>query len=139
MLNVDFTVLIVFALVWVLVLILSKSFFKPVRAILEKRASQLAQDRERSAKALEACDNEVRRVEGAVKEARTAALAVREKAEAEALAEKSRAILELQAESRAQLERSREELKRQAELLRKELDGRVEEVAEEMEKRILER
>lgn len=137
MLAIDFTALIVFALVWVLVIILSKFFFKPINKILDKRASLLAHDREQSAKALETYEAEVRRVEESIKEARAAASAVRAKAEAEALAEKSKALLELQAESRAQLERSREELRRQAELLKKELDEHVDEVAGDMEKRIL--
>lgn len=137
MLSIDLTAFIIFALVWILALVLSKVFFKPVTHVMDERASRLAADRERTSKAVEAYEGGLRRIEESLKAARTEAASIREKAEADALAEKSKAILDLQTESRAQLEQARNELRRQVESLKKELDGRVEEVASEIEKRML--
>jgi len=137
MLSVDLSSLVIFALVWVLALILSKIFFKPVGRILDERASKMADSRESTSRAVKGYENDIRRIEDSLKEAKAAAAALREKAEAEALADKSRAILELQTESRAQLEKAREELKRQVDILKKELDGHIDEVAAQIEKRIL--
>jgi F-type H+-transporting ATPase subunit b len=137
MLSIDATALVIFALVWVLVIVLTRVFFKPLSRILDKRQAQLDRDREEAARALEAYERELRRVEEALKQAKAEAAALREKAEVEALREKSRMTAELQAESRAQLERAREDLRRQVEHLKRELDGRVAEIAAEIEKRML--
>lgn len=137
MLSIDATALVIFALVWVLVIILTRVFFKPLSRVLDKRRAQLSRDREEAARALETYESELRRVEDALKQARAEAAALKEKAEVEALREKSRMTAELQAESRAQLEKAREDLRRQVEQLKRELDGRVEEIASEIEKRML--
>jgi F-type H+-transporting ATPase subunit b len=137
MLSIDATALVIFALVWVLVIILTRVFFKPLSRILDKRQAQLNRDREEAARALEAYERELQRVEEALKQAKAEAAALREKAEVEALREKSRMTAELQAESRAQLEKAREDLRRQVEQLKRELDGRVAEIAAEIEKRML--
>lgn len=137
MLSIDATALVIFALVWVLVVVLTRVFFKPLSRVLEKRQSQLNRDREEAVRALEAYERELQRVEDALKQAKAEAAALKEKAEVEALREKSRMTAELQAESRAQLEKAREDLHRQVEQLKRELDGRVEEIASEIEKRML--
>jgi len=137
MLSIDATALVIFALVWVLVIILTRVFFKPLSRILDKRQAQLDRDRQEAARALEAYERELQRVEEALKQAKAEAAALREKAEVEALREKSRMTAELQAESRAQLEKAREDLRRQVEQLKRELDGRVAEIAAEIEKRML--
>ena len=44
MLSIDITFAVIFLLVWVLVLILSKVFFKPVGRMMEERGSRSAGD-----------------------------------------------------------------------------------------------
>lgn len=127
----------IFAIVWILVLVLGRLFFKPVSRILDERAGRIARDQAAASEALEAYDRDLRRIEEGLKEARAAADGIREKAELEALKEKSRLVREVQAEGRAEVEKAKEELSRRVEVLKAELDARSGEFAEKIEKRIM--
>ncbi len=137
MLSIDASAIVIFALVWVLVLVLGKIFFKPITRVLDERAGRIARDQAAASEAMDAFDRDLRRIEDSLKEARAAADGVREKAELEALKEKSRLVREVQAEGRAEVERAKEELARQVEALKAELEARSGEFAEKIEKRIL--
>jgi F-type H+-transporting ATPase subunit b len=133
----DATVFVTFVLVWILVLILSRVFFKPVGRILGERASRIESAKSETEKTLAAYEQDLRRIEEGLKEARAASAEIWEQAETEALNEKSRLIQELQAECRAQVEKARQELGQQVERLKRELDARTGEFSEEIERRIL--
>ena len=137
MLSIDASAIVIFAIVWVLVLVLGKIFFKPITRILDARAGRIARDQAAASEALEAYDRDLRRIEESLKEARAAADGIREKAELEALKEKSRLVREVQAAGRAEVEKAKEELARQVEALKAELETRSGEFAEKIEKRIL--
>jgi len=137
MLSINVTALIVFAVVWVLVLVLTRIFFKPILRILDERAGRIAKDEAAASASRESYDTDLRRVEEGLKEARAAAEAIRSSAETEALKEKSRLVREVQAEGRAEVEKAKEELLREMEALKKELDKRTAEIAETIEKRVL--
>ncbi|MFO7733727.1 MAG: ATP synthase F0 subunit B [Candidatus Aminicenantes bacterium] len=137
MLSIDASAIVIFAIVWVLVLVLGKIFFKPITRILDARAGRMARDQAAASEALEAYDRDLRRIEESLKEARAAADGIREKAELEALKEKSRLVREVQAAGRAEVEKAKEELARQVEALKAELETRSGEFAEKIEKRIL--
>jgi len=137
MLSINATAIVVFLVVWILVLVLTRIFFKPVLRILDERSGRIAKDKAAASEALEAYEKDLRRVEEGLKEARAAADTIRDKAETEALKEKSRLVREVQAEGRAEVEKAKEELLREMETLKKELDARTAEIAETIEKRIL--
>lgn len=137
MLSINATAIVIFLIVWVLVLVLTRVFFKPVLRILDERSGRIARDKAAAAKALGSYENDLRRVEEGLKEARAAADAIRSTAETEALKEKSRLVREVQAEGRAEVEKAKQELLREMETLKKELDARTAEIAETIEKRIL--
>ncbi len=137
MLSINATALIVFAVVWILVLILSRIFFKPVLRILDERAARIAKDRAAADGAEKAYEADLKRIEDGLKEARAAADAIRNAAESEALKDKSRLVREVQAEGRAEVEKAKAELLREMEALKKDLDKRSEEIAATIEKRIL--
>jgi len=137
MLKIDATVLIVFAVVWVLVLVLTRIFFKPLLRILDERSARIARDKAAAAGSRESYDSDLRRIEEGLKEARAAADAVRGAAETEALKEKSRLVREVQAEGRAEVERAKAELQSEMETLKKELEKRTAEIAESIEKKVL--
>jgi F-type H+-transporting ATPase subunit b len=137
MLSINVTALIVFAVVWVLVLVLTRIFFKPILRILDERAGRIAKDEAAASASRESYETDLRRVEEGLKEARAAAEAIRSSAETEALKEKSRLVREVQAEGRAEVEKAKEELLREMEALKKELDKRTAEIAETIEKRVL--
>ena len=137
MLSINGTALIVFAVVWILVLILSRIFFKPILRVLDERAARIAKDKEAAESARAATEADLKRIEDGLKEARAASDAIRNEAEAEALKDKSRLVREVQAEGRAEVEKAKAELVRETESLKKELDKRTEEIAGNIEKRIL--
>jgi F-type H+-transporting ATPase subunit b len=131
------TVLITFALVWILVLVLSRVFFKPVGRILGERASRLESAKAETEKALAACEENLRQVEEELRKARTASAEMWDQAEREALKEKSRLVQDIQTECRAQVEKARRELEQHVEQLKKEIDAKTERMAEDIEHRIL--
>ena len=137
MLSINVTALIVFAVVWVLVLVLTRIFFKPILRILDERAGRIAKDEAAASASRESYETDLRRVEEGLKEARAAAEAIRSSAETEALKEKSRLVREVQVEGRAEVEKAKEALLREMEALKKELDKRTAEIAETIEKRVL--
>ncbi len=137
MLDINVTVLIVFALVWILVLILSRVFFKPLSRLRREREARLAGDREETRRTLETYQKEVRAVEESLAAARAEAARLREEAEGEALKEKARLLQEVADERRAQVEKARQELAVEVERLKKELDAKTAELAGELERKVL--
>ncbi|MGZ5514369.1 MAG: ATP synthase F0 subunit B [Candidatus Aminicenantales bacterium] len=137
MLKIDATALVVFAIVWILVLVLTRIFFKPILRILDERAARIARDKAAEDGARSASESDLKRVEDGLKEARAAAEAIRNTAETEALKDKSRLVREVQAEGRAEVAKAKAELRREMEALKKDLDKHTEEIAATIEKRIL--
>lgn len=137
MLSLNATVLVVFAIVWILVLILTRIFFKPILRILDERAARIAKDKDAAENARQSYEADLKRIEDGLKEARAAAEAIRNNAETEALKDKSRLVREVQAEGRAEVEKAKAELARQTEALKKELETRTAEIAESIEKKVL--
>lgn len=137
MLSINATALIVFAIVWILVLILTRIFFKPILRILDERAGRIARDKEAADGARQAYEADLKRVEDGLKEARAAAEAIRSAAESEAHKDKSRLVREVQAEGRAEVEKAKAELQRETEALKKDLDRKTAEIAESIEKKVL--
>jgi F-type H+-transporting ATPase subunit b len=133
----DATVLVTFALVWILVLILSRVFFKPVGRILGERRAKIEEAKAETGKILEAYEEDLRRIDDRLREARAASDEIWERAETQALEEKTRLIQEIQAETRAQVEKAKRELAQQVAVLKKELDGKTEQLSGEIERRVL--
>jgi len=137
MLQIDATALVVFAIVWILVIVLTRVFFKPILRILDERAARIARDKAGADGALKAYEDDLKRIEEGLKEARAAADGIRSAAETEALKDKSRLVREVQAEGRAEVEKAKAELRRETETLKSDLDKRTEEIAATIEKRVL--
>jgi F-type H+-transporting ATPase subunit b len=137
MLSINATALIVFAIVWILVIVLTRVFFKPILRILDERAARIARDKAGADGALKAYEDDLKRIEEGLKEARAAADGIRSAAETEALKDKSRLVREVQAEGRAEVEKAKAELRRETETLKSDLDKRTEEIAATIEKRVL--
>ena len=137
MLSIDITFAVIFLLVWVLVLILSKVFFKPVGRMIEERGSRSGENEEAARKALDACAQGLRKIEEDLKEAKAASDKIREALETEALRERSRLLSDLHAESRRQVERAREEINGEIDRLKSELAGEAERLAGEVERKVL--
>ena len=137
MLSINATAIVVFLVVWILVLVLTRIFFKPILRILDERAARIARDKAAEDGARSASDADLKRIEEGLKEARAAAEAIRNTAEAEALKDKSRLVRAVPADGRAEVEKAKAELLREMDALKKDLDKRSEEIAATIEKRIL--
>ena len=137
MLSIDLTFAVIFLLVWVLVLILSRVFFKPVGRMMEERGSRSRANKEAARKALDALTQDLRKIEESLKEAKAASDKIRESLEIEALKERTRLLSDLHAESRGQVEKAREEITEEIGRLKSELAGEVERLSGEVERKVL--
>lgn len=137
MLQIDGGFLIIFAIVWILVFVLNRIFFTPIKRIRDKRRDTLRQDREAAARALDSYGATVQRVEQTLKAARAQAEQVRDSLSAEALREKGLFLEELNAEYHRTVEKVKDDLQREKVSLRREMDSEVEAISKKIEERLV--
>ena len=136
MLAIDLTFIVIFLLVWSLVIVLSRVFFKPVGRIMEKRRVRESADRDAAREALEAGERDLRRIEDEIREARASSERLREELEAKALEEKARLISEVQADARDRIEKAKAEIEDQVRRLKDELENEAGRLADSIEKKV---
>jgi len=137
MLSIDYSVLVIFAIVWILVLVLTKVYFKPLRRVMRERDDKIQQDLDDTQKALEKYDNALGKIEGDLKAAKSAAREIREKFAGEAQKEKEIMIEEISQECRTRVANARKELDEKAERLKEELEPKGKDLADRIAKRLL--
>ncbi|GEM_PF-978337 len=137
MLTFDTSLIFVFCVVWILVLVMSKIFFSPLRKIREKREAMLLMSRQAHQKANDECEMKLAEIQQRLKEARMEAQKLKEKLEGEALREKERILSEISQECQLQMEEARRRLERETQRLKKEITSRSEELAERIEQRVV--
>lgn len=137
LITVNWTIIITFALVWILAIVLTRIFFKPVGRVLEDRASRIEGDKDAARKALDQIEADLKSIEERLREARAASDAAWAKAELQGLKDKGRLVQEIQAESRAQVEKAKSELVEEIEKLKATIDTLTDDIAADIERRIL--
>lgn len=137
MLSIDASFIVVFLIVWVLVLFLSKVFFKPLTKLMSERDAKIKSDIEGARNALASAEQDLQEVENRIRAARAEAVALKDAAEAEALKDKSLMLAELGEECRAQVLAARRELEREAARLKEELRSETGALADKIEERLL--
>lgn len=137
MLSIDASFIAVFLIVWILVLVLSKVFFKPVLRLMSDRNARIKADIDTARNTLTVAEQDLQKIEARLKAARSEAAAVREAAEIEALKNKARMLDELGEDGRAQILKAKQELERETERLKQELRSQTELLAEKIEERLL--
>ncbi len=137
MLSLDYSVVVIFISVWVLVYVLNRVFFKRVRKVMTERETRIQKNKESHRKAIEAYEQSINEIEENLKAARAISDRTREKLEKEALGEKNRLLEEINAEYRSQVEKASRRLKEQMKTLKKRLGKESEDLAERIEKRLL--
>jgi F-type H+-transporting ATPase subunit b len=137
MIQIDATFLVIFFIVWVLVFVLSKVFFKPVSKIRDEREGVILKNRNASQRALESYEQSIQEIERALKTAKASAEATKEGIELEALKEKSRLVAEVSLECRVQVEKAKEQLNEEIQRMKKGLESETEVLAERIERRLL--
>ena len=137
MLSVDISSLVVFIIVWVLVVVLTRIFFKPLTRVISERERRIEQDRQAGETASREHEKLIRKIEDDVKQTRSAALATRQSLEKEAREKKDRLLEEVSRECRDKVNRARTELSDQVEALKAELEADSERLAGKIEKKLL--
>ncbi len=137
MLSIDLSVLVIFAIVWILVLVLTKVYFKPLRRVMGERDEKVQQDQSVTQQALEKYDDALEKIEKDMKEAKMTAREIRDKYAAEAQKEKESLLDEVSRECREQVANARKELDEKVERLKQELEPKSQDLAGRITKRIL--
>jgi F-type H+-transporting ATPase subunit b len=137
MLDIDLTVLVTFAVVWILVAVLTRIFWRPMVKTITGRDAQIRGDAESARTNSAEVEDGVRRIDASLKAARAAAERAREELEVEALKEKSRLIAETGASVKLETDRAKAALREELARLRVELESRAGELASRIEERLL--
>ncbi len=137
MLYLDANVIIVFLIVWILLAVLTKFFFNPVRRIRDQRDQEVDANLHSRDETVGAYERSIQEIEASLREARAAAEAARISLEDEGLKEKSRLIAEIGAECRSQVERARADLSGMMTELKGRLESEASHLANEIEKKLL--
>jgi len=137
MLSLDYSVIVIFIFLWVLVYALNRIFFKPVRKVMTGRETKIQKNQESRDKAINAYEQSMSEIEENLRAAKAISDKTREELEKKALQEKNRLVEEISTECRSQVEKAKKQLKKQIKSSKKELDSETEVLAERIEERLL--
>ena len=137
MLDIDGSLFVVFAIVWILLAILKKLYFKPVKTIVDSRDNEVEGNLKISREALDNHEKNIVEIEQKLKEARAAARETRLNFVSEAQKEKDKIVAEMAKESRVRVNKAKEELVDQIERLKQELMAESKILSEKIEQRLL--
>jgi F0F1-type ATP synthase membrane subunit b/b' len=137
MLQIDATFLVIFAIIWILLFILTRVFWNPMTRLVKDREAQVEGDQASTRKGLKEYEQSLQTIEATLKSARLAAEKVREDIEAEALKEKSRILAAAGAASKAEIEKAKAALEIEIARLKGELGAEAGRLAVVIEKRLL--
>ncbi len=136
-LQIDLTFLVTFFIIWILVFVLSRIFFKPMIKLMQDRDSQIRGDWSSSEKNIEAYEGSLQEVDKTLRSAKQAAEKTHEEMEVEAFREKGRLVAEVSGSSKEQIGQAKAKLQAELVSLKKELAAEAETLAERIEKRLL--
>lgn len=137
MLVLDTSLIVVFLIVWILLALLSKVFFKPLQKVMREREKKIRGNNQSAHEALEKQEEILRKIEEDLKAAKEASLALRGGFEKEAWKEKERMLAEVAKECRKQVERSKKTVGKQVKELKKELEEKAQDYAETLARKLL--
>jgi F0F1-type ATP synthase membrane subunit b/b' len=137
MLEIDGTIVITFAAVWILVAFLTRFFFRPLQKIRAERDARLTGDREASRLAAEENAKDIQSIDRSLKAARASADKIRDDLEREALREKTRLLSEVGRTAKTEVDRAKDELAREIDGLKAQLAAQAQALSEMIEARLL--
>jgi F-type H+-transporting ATPase subunit b len=137
MLKIDPSIVVVFIIVWILVVVLTKTVFNPVRRVINDRNRRIKTDREAGEDAVQAYQSNLKKIEDDIKQAKASAFSIRDTLEKEAAKERERMLSEVSRACRERVDQARQELDRQVQDLKSELSRESERLAEKIEERLL--
>jgi F-type H+-transporting ATPase subunit b len=138
MIDIDASFIAIFLIVWILVFVLSKLFFKPLRKVIDEREAKVKGREEAFQRSTEVYEETVCEIEDRLKSARVLSEKTKESLKQEALKERERMLEEIGTEYRSQVAKAQEKLEKQTANLRRELGAEAEQLAERIEQKLLE-
>ncbi len=137
MLSIDANVIIVFLLVWVLVLLLTKIFYNPVRQVMKERRLKIKKGFQEAEAAQRRQEEIMADIEARLKKAQAEARQTLNSFEKKALQEKEKMLADVSSECRSQVDEARQKLEIQVEEIKKKLKKESNSVAAKIEEKIL--
>lgn len=137
MLDIDISLVVIFAIVWILLFVLKKIFFNPMQKIRDKRNALIKKNEMATAKYLEDYEHTLATIEEQMKKARLDASTFRSALEKDAQIKREELIADVSKESKKLVEQSKAELEAQMKTLFKEMEAKSEILAKDIEKRLL--
>jgi F-type H+-transporting ATPase subunit b len=138
MISIDANLIAIFIIVWVLVFVLSRLFFNPLRKIMKEREAKVNGSREASQRSTEDYEETVHEIEERLKSARVLSEKTTENFKNLALKERERLLEKISTEHRSQVAEAQEQLEKQAAGLRRELSAQAGLLASRIEQKVLE-
>lgn len=137
MLSIDLSLLVVFLIVWILLFVLKRIFFKPLTKVMEKRNAEIGDNQRSTETANIDYEQIVQKIEEDLRSAREASRKSKIKLQSEALKEKEKSLADISKECRGQVQGAKEKMEKKVEALKKDLESQSEVFAEKIEKRLL--
>ncbi len=137
MLDFDISLVVVFAMVWLLLFVLKKVFFNPLQKVRAEREALINQNKLAAAKSQEDYEQTLSEIEEQIKKARMDAVASRNTLEKEAQEKREELIADVSRESKKMVEKGKADLEEQMKVLFKEMEAKSETFAKKIEKRLL--
>ncbi len=138
MIDIDASFIAIFIIVWIMVFVLSRLFFNPLRKIMEEREAKVKGRQEAFQESTEVYEKTVCEIEERLKSARILSEQTKDNVKHEALKKRERMLEEISTEFRSQVEKAREKLEKQTTSLRRELGAEAKLLAERIEQKLLE-
>jgi len=138
MIDIDASFVAIFIIVWIMVFVLSRLFFNPLRKIMEEREAKVKGRQEAFQESTEVYEKTVCEIEERLKSARILSEQTKDNLKHEALKKRERMLGEISTEYRSQVEKAQEKLEKQTTSLRRELGAEAKLLAERIEQKLLE-
>jgi len=138
MIDIDASFIAIFIIVWIVVFVLSRLFFNPLRKIMEEREAKVKGRQEAFQESTEVYEKTICEIEERLKSARVLSEQTKDNLKHEALKKRERMLGEISTEYRSQVEKAQEKLEKQTTSLRRELGAEAKLLAERIEQKLLE-
>jgi F0F1-type ATP synthase membrane subunit b/b' len=137
MLDLDISLFVIFAIVWILLFVLKKIYFNPLQKVRAEREGLINQDKKSAAKSHEDYESTLAEIEEQMKKARMDAMASRSSFEKDAQIKREELLADVSKESKKMVEKGKADLEEQMKVLFREMETKSEILAENIEKRLL--
>jgi F0F1-type ATP synthase membrane subunit b/b' len=137
MLDLDISLFVIFAIVWILLFVLKKIFFNPLQKVRAERDALINQNKLAAEKSQEDYEHTLSEIEEQMKKARMDAKTSRNALEKDAQKKREELTADVSKESKKMVEKGKADMEEQMKILFKEMEAKSEILAKNIEKRLL--